>query len=64
MQMIQYINEIRRQMRDVYHFVPTGGTNSEPLFNNIPDGEYPMEIDGKMDKVRILNGGINCCNFE
>jgi hypothetical protein len=65
MWMTSYISEIKRQFRDVYHFIPTGGTDSEPLFDNIPAGEYPMTIEGKVDKVRITErGGISCCNFE
>lgn len=62
--MISYINAVKRGFRDQHGFVPTGGTNNEPLFDEIPDGEYPMTIDGKVDKVRIVNGCINCCNFE
>ena len=62
MWMTDYINEINRQFRDVYGFKPQlGSTRREPL-TNPPDGEYPMTIDGKIDYVRIVNGGINCCN--
>ena len=62
--MIGYINEIKRQFRDTYNFVPNGGTQHEPLFEFIPDGEYPMVIDGKTDNVKIVNGTISCCNFD
>lgn len=62
--MINYINAVKRGFRDQYEFVPTGGTDDEPLFDNIPDGEYPMTINGKIDRVRIVNGSIHCCNFE
>ena len=61
--MTRYINEIKRQFRDKYKFTPFGGTEIEPLFDNIPDGEYPMEIDGKLDNVIIKAGTIHCCNF-
>jgi hypothetical protein len=64
MLMTAYIKEIKRQFRDVYKFTPTGGTDSEPNFDNIPDGEYPMQIEGKTDRVRIERGTINCCNFD
>jgi hypothetical protein len=64
MWMTAYINAIKRGFRDIHGFKPTGGTEQEPLFNNIPDGEYPMEIEGKTDYVRIVNGTINCCNFK
>lgn len=62
--MIGYINAIKRGFRDQHGIIPTGGTIHEPLFEHIPDGEYPMEIDGKVDKVKIINGTINCCNFD
>ena len=62
--MIAYINAVKRGLRDQCGLTPTGGTEDEPLFDNIPDGEYPMTIDGKLDKVRIKNGYISCCNFE
>lgn len=29
----------------------------------VPDGEYPMVIDGKRDNVRIEGGKIHCCNY-
>lgn len=63
--MMGYIKMIKRQFRDKYNFVPRETLDDdEPLFDNIPDGEYPMEIDGKVDNVRIVNGTISCCNFE
>lgn len=64
MWMTQYVSEIRRQLRDVYNFTPTGGTEHEPLFDNIPDGEYPMTIEGKVDKVRTKDNRLYCCNFD
>jgi len=30
----------------------------------VPDGVYPMEIDGKINNVRIENDKIFCCNFD
>lgn len=64
MWMTDYIRAIKRQLRDVYHCAPTGGTADEPLFASLPDGDYPMTIDGKLDRVRIVNGAISCGNFE
>lgn len=65
MWMTDYIREIKRQWRDVYGFVPREGSlPEEPLFDNIPDGVYPMTIDGKVDQVRLIDGKISCCNFE
>lgn len=62
--MIGYISAVKRGFRDQHGFTPTGGTEREPLFDNIPDGEYPMTIEGRVDYVRIVNGGINCGNFK
>jgi len=64
MWMTQCIKEIKRQFRDVYNYTPSSGSKEEPNFDNIPDGEYPMEIEGKTDFVRIKNGTISCCNFK
>lgn len=63
MWMTDYIREIKRQFRDVYHFRPQGGTDDDPIFLNIPDGEYPMTIEGKLDRVRVKNSKISCGNF-
>lgn len=62
--MTDYIREIKRQFRDTHHFTPSRVVIGEPLFDNIPDGEYPMTIEGRLDHVRIVNGAINCCNFD
>lgn len=61
--MIAYINAIKRQMIDQYKF-PEDPNNPGCVLGNVPDGEYPMTIDGKLDNVKIKNGMINCCNFE
>ena len=63
--MFRYLSAVKRGFRDKYNFIPIeGSTDNEPLFENIPDGDYPMEIDGKVDNVKIINGTINCCNFN
>jgi len=64
MWMTEYIREIKRQFRDVHGFTPSRVVEGEPCFEHIPDGEYPMTIDGKLDKVRIVQGSISCCNFD
>lgn len=64
MWMTDYIREIKKQFRTKYHFKPSRMEGKEPIFDNIPDGEYPMKIEGKIDHVRITNGGISCCNFS
>ena len=60
MWMTDYIREIQRQLIAVYKF--KANVNGLPM--NVPDGEYPMTIDGKLDKVRIMNDRISCCNFS
>lgn len=64
MWMTDYIREIKRQFMDVYKFSPSRFEHGEPCFDSIPDGTYPMDIDGKRDAVKITNGIISCCNFE
>lgn len=62
MWMTQYIAAIQKKFITEYGFpehpekkgVPTG----------VVDGEYPMLIDGKLDRVRIVHGKIHCCNFN
>ena len=64
MWMTDYIRAIKREFRDKFNFIPSGGTKDDPTFDNIPDGEYDVFIEGKKDTVKIINGGIHCCNFE
>lgn len=64
MWMTEYIREIKKQFRDKYGFKPNRTVGGEPCFESIPDGEYPMTIDGKLDKVKIVDGSISCCNFK
>ena len=62
MWMTDYIREIQRQFIEVYEFPENPEKPGLPL--NVPDGEYPMTIDGKLDLVKIEGGTINCCNFD
>lgn len=57
--MLDYIHQIQRKLIKDYGFKP--GDNGLP--QNVPDGAYPMMIDGKLDLVIIRNGAIWCCNF-
>lgn len=64
MWMSSYILAVKRALRDQHGFTPKeGSTENEPLLD-VPDGEYPVSIDGKVDTVRIADGKIHCCNFE
>ena len=64
MWMTEYIKAVKRGMRDQCGMKPTGGTKDEPLFDKVPDGEYPMTIEGRLDRVRCVGGKISCCNFD
>ena len=59
---IDYIDEIKRQFITKYGFKENPEIPGIPM--NVPDGEYPMEIDGKTDNVKIVDGKIRCRNFE
>ncbi len=61
MWMTDYITEIQRQFIAVYKFPEHPEKPGIP--QDVPDGDYPMTIDGKLDNVKIVNGLINCCNF-
>lgn len=63
MGMTDYIRAIKRQLRDRYGFVPDGGTADDPTFSDVPDGDYPMTIDGRLDRVQVVGGKFRCCNF-
>jgi hypothetical protein len=63
MSMIEYIQVIKRNMRDQYACTVIGGTEADPLLE-APDGEYPMTIEDKLDHVLIKEGNIYCCRFQ
>ncbi len=62
MWMTDYIREIQRQFVEVYGFEEHPDKPGVP--RHVPDGEYPMTIEGKLDHVKVEKGKINCCNFE
>ncbi len=43
--MMYFFDKVRQQLRDVYGFKPNNET--QLTFDHIPDGIYPMTIDGK-----------------
>lgn len=62
--MMNYIIQIKRKLHAQYGFGPLielGGGDCS--IAKVPDGLYPMEIDGKIDHVKIINGYIHCHNF-
>lgn len=62
MWMTGYIQEIQRQLIKRYGFREDPKRPGVPL--DVTDGDYPMTIEGKLDRVRVEGGKINCCNFE
>ena len=62
MWMTDYIREIQRQLISVYGYQEDADRKGVPL--DVPDGEYPMTIEGKLDHVRVVDGKISCCNFD
>ena len=62
MWMTDYIREIQRQLITQYGFTERADAPGVPV--RVPDGAYPMTIDGKLDYVRVESGKISCCNFD
>lgn len=62
--MLSYIAEIQRQLVEVYGFPRrTDVTQCVPQ-DGVPDGHYPMTINGKVDHVYIDGGHIFCGNSK
>lgn len=62
MWMTDYVREIQRQFIDVYGYQSRPDMPGVP--SGVPDGEYPMTIEGKVDRVRIVEGKIQCMNHD
>lgn len=64
--MLEYIAAVKRGFRDTHGFKPTDGPEVSPVFGEgqIPDGEYPMVINGRVDHVQLVGGMIHCTRFE
>lgn len=58
--MLSYIRQIQEKLVSQYKFK----TNKNGYPEDVPDGDYPMVINGKKDNVKITNGYISCGNFE
>lgn len=63
MNMLSYIAAIQKQLIAQHGFKENPAKPGVPL-GPVPDGEYPMTIEGKLDNVRIKNNKINCCNWD
>lgn len=64
MWMTEYVREVKKQLRDKYGFVPDRTVGDEPCFDHIPDGDYPMTINGKLDRVKVVNGRFVVSNLD
>ena len=62
--MTAYIQMVKRALRDQHGFKPDRGSEQDPVFNSIPEGEYLCVIEGRSDLVKIIGTGIDCCNFQ
>lgn len=58
--MIEYINKVKQGLASQLGLE----YRDTRVIGHVPDGVYPMEIDGKVDHVQIKNGFINCCRWE
>jgi len=58
MWMTLYVNEIKRQFIDHYGF-PENPDQPGCVLGDVPDGDYPMTIDGKSVVIYIKQGMIN-----
>lgn len=61
MRMLEYISAIQAKLISQYGFAPRDDAPNIPM--HVPDGIYPMEIGGRLDRVEIKDGRISCCNF-
>jgi hypothetical protein len=61
--MLEYINKVKRGLIEQYGF-PESTEFPGCVSGHVPDGDYPMTIDGKTDNVQIIDGKIHCCKFE
>ncbi|MEN9341833.1 MAG: hypothetical protein RIQ54_89 [Candidatus Parcubacteria bacterium] len=64
MWMTDYVRAVKRGLRDKYGFKPQDGSSEDEPLLDIPDGEYPLLIDGAIDYIRVTDGSLYCCNFK
>jgi hypothetical protein len=61
MWMTSYVDQIKRKFIDQYGF-PENPDQPGCVLGEVPDGDYPMTIDGKSLIVTIKGGMINFAN--
>ena len=60
--MLAYIAKVQKNLVTQYGFKAREDAPHIPAY--VPDGIYPMEIDGRIDHVKIKRGSIFYCNYE
>ena len=61
MWMNDYIRTIQQLLISEFGLAEDPNKPGIPL--DVPDGDYPMMIEGKLDRVRVEDGKIYCCNY-
>jgi hypothetical protein len=57
-----YVRQIQQKLITEYGFHEHAKHPGVPT--DVPDDIYPMEIDGRVDNVRVVQGHIEFCNFR
>ncbi len=60
----EYMREVKTALRTQHHLRPSRVVEDQPLFDYLHDGDYPMVIAGKLDRVRVVEGRFECCRFD
>lgn len=55
MWMTALVREVKRQLRDVYGLEPSRVVDGEPCFDQVPDGLYPMDAEGRRYWVAVID---------
>jgi len=63
MMFLGYIDAVKRGLIEQHGF-PENPEKPGCVLGEVPDGEYPMMIEGRRDYVRIVAGRIHCCNWK
>ena len=57
-----YFSAVHRGLRDIYGLTINVDKSTEdfPVFDNVPDGNYPMVINGRLDKIKVKDNELAC----
>jgi hypothetical protein len=59
MGMVGTIREVKRDLWHRHGIEPSGFAYGQPLFENIPDGTYTVNIEGRERRVKLTNNAIH-----